>query len=826
VDPFFGRTLSASSQAYVRGLSGWSVSRLEREPRLLAAQLAQLQASLEDLSLRHYPTFLRTHHVLLSAREQVGSIESRMATLGSRVLPGLSEACQAFQSAAPGIMAAGEKQRILAREQSFLLELLEVPALMDTAFKNGLVHEALQLDLFVKELVERQQALAATTRATERAAAMAKGGVEFEGDIEPPPVPAILGLLQQEMSVIKSNIVRSLLAQLRGPLDIESGFPIVGLLKRTLDIFAPSSSAGGDSALLLRYQFLLARDAYFESCLRGLRAPALPAPPSEGVPPPPSPFAEMIAAASAAAAASPFPVSASSAVGGLPALGSPALHATLFAFLDELVSTTRRQLIDSVTLYAALFLDNDDAAAATPSVNSSATLPSFPATSPAHARGGSSTTALSDEARQQSSATSLLCRWVHYRVSLLLSTLRSLLPYLSDGSYLLKLLSSLSSFAERLFRSSREGVDFRPALVEMLQGAVMHAVRRGAERAAGADFEHNMRAYAWRIPAAQLAKLGITPLPQAKEHAAALSPFAGALLPFPPLKLLADALIALVNELAKCAPLAIAPAVGEQIQKSLAQVAQKIRHAQITQAAGAGSGGAIGAGAGGLANGDSKPSAASASTAGGSSADLLELARAFRDTLLPFAQALLGRVYPTAQALLDLPALQAPLAPLFEEEEREQQQQRALEQQRQEQQQREQEAAAAAVTAVAAAPTTAEDVSSSATATPADSADAAAPAASPVADQHTATPSAASALSAQMSPVPAAALSMPLPSPSGSPLSNGTGAAALLSNPPNSSLPTTTIPATSPFVSSFDDPSDPFAQAEAQLRLSAAKRQN
>jgi hypothetical protein len=694
---------------------------LEREPRLLAAQVGQLQAQLEELSLRHYPTFLRTHHVLRDAQAQLGSVEVRMGSLASSVLPALEAACAHFQSNAPSIVAALAKQRSLASEQNFLLELLEVPALMDTAFKNNLVHEALQLDLFVKELVERQQQQAMTALATAETEAVANQTTASEKLItdadtaaSAPPIPAILVLLQQvspsthscllcvlaaaallrfrretaethrhphlflllsaprgvcmcsqqEMAAIKSNIVRSLLSQLRGPLDIESGFPIVGLLKRTLDIFAPSSATspvaglGSNNSILLKYQFLLARNAYFDNCLRALRPPSLPSPPLDGVPSPPEPFATMMAAAAA------VNLGGAGAGGGIAAaapLGSPVLHATLFAFLDELVSSTRRQLIDIVTLYAALFLDNDDAAAATPQPRGTAAepaLPVFPAeSSSSSATSGSA--ALSDEERQQAADTALLCRWIHHRISLLLGTLRAYLPYLSDGSYLAKLLSALCSFSERLFRS-REGLDFRPALVPLFADTVAQAFRRAMERAAQEfDTTLSLRNYAWRIPEPQLAKLGITALPQAKEHAAALAGFQAALLPFPPLKLLADALVSAVNELAKFAPLALAPQVASLTQKCLAQVALKLRHAQITQSGGSSS--SSGNSTGGHADGSQSKSAtssstapsaataASATTSGCTSADLLELARTYRDSCVPFVHALLGRVYPTAQ---------------------------------------------------------------------------------------------------------------------------------------------------------------------------------
>ena len=415
VDPFFQRVLTPSQQGYIREFTSWSSARLEREPGLLVAQAESLQKAVEELALGNYPTFLRTHHVLQDAHSKLRSIDTGLAGLHRDVLPALQRACESFTAASPALLDSAASQRTILAEQSFLLELLEVPNLMDTCFKNNLINEALQLDLYVKELVDKMAHRAAlgTTGAAASAetvgnATAALGAEDALAAAVPatPSVPSILLRLSGEMEGIKRNIVRQLLAQLRGPLNVETGFPIVGLLKRTLDIFATttstsaSASALGGAAergVLLKYQFLLSRNAFFEAALRGIQPPPAPAHAGDG------------SAASAAAAAS---VSASSASSSAALAAQSAQHnAALFKYLDEYLYLSRTNLFDIITLYSALFLDHDEPA------SSPAAAPSTP--------GGMEGLALTPAQQQQREDLGLLCRWIHLRIDIMMQTLQT-----------------------------------------------------------------------------------------------------------------------------------------------------------------------------------------------------------------------------------------------------------------------------------------------------------------------------------------------------------------------------------------------------------------
>ena len=581
VDPFFHRVLTPAQQSYVREFTSWSVSRLEREPRALAAHAAQLQSALEDLSLSNYPTFLQTHRVMTDAHTKIRLVDHTMAKLGTTVLPDLLQACASFSAAAPVILSAQSSQRLLEKEQSFLLELLEIPQLMDTCFKNQMIHEALQLDLYVKELTEK---IEATLREKAGNADSAHTGAPA-----PVVIPSILSSLKLEIHAIKANIVRSLLSQLRGNITVETGFPIVGLLKRTLDIFG-SAADGEDRSILLKYQFLMARNAYFESAIKALQAPPIPVD-NPAVP-----------AASGPAHAPSAPVATASTV-----------NASLFKYLDEVLYLNRTNLFDIITLYSALFLDHDDLA------------------SPAGAVG-------SDHPANEDLG--LLARWIHFRVEIMLATLELYLPHISDGSSLLALLNSCMEYGARLSRS-KVGLDFRPLLPPLFCRVILSRFSSSVDRAASSDFEVHLKTYALRLDSTHLRKMGITALQQGGDNKDKLQTFIHAFLPHPPLAMLADAMIAATNCLAKCAPLEIAPDIGHALQKALATAVQKIKYAQT-----AGQGPANHAEA---ANGVTKLSQSGAAPAGTSAADLLELARTFRDSFVPFAHALVLRVYPHAQ---------------------------------------------------------------------------------------------------------------------------------------------------------------------------------
>lgn len=67
-------------------------------------------------------------------------------------LPQLSAGCRDFVSQAQKITSKSQLNKLALQHYTRLLELLEIPQLMDMCVRNGLYEEALQLDGFVQKL--------------------------------------------------------------------------------------------------------------------------------------------------------------------------------------------------------------------------------------------------------------------------------------------------------------------------------------------------------------------------------------------------------------------------------------------------------------------------------------------------------------------------------------------------------------------------------------------------------------------------------------------------------------------------------------------------
>lgn len=67
-------------------------------------------------------------------------------------LPQLSGSCKDFVGQGQKITAKSQINKLALQHHTQLLELLEIPQLMDTCVRNGFYEEALQLDAFVQKL--------------------------------------------------------------------------------------------------------------------------------------------------------------------------------------------------------------------------------------------------------------------------------------------------------------------------------------------------------------------------------------------------------------------------------------------------------------------------------------------------------------------------------------------------------------------------------------------------------------------------------------------------------------------------------------------------
>lgn len=181
----------AAQQSYFSTLLSYSLERLSKEPELLRADQEHLRRQLEDTTVERYRAFLSTAQCLGDLRAELQSATASLDALG-KDLPKLAAASDAFRRDAAAANARRSDNRQLYSEclclavgrrlegrgesvrapgaslpqvsshlpltvpscllttchadtHSTLLELLEVPQLMDTCIRNGNYDEALDL---------------------------------------------------------------------------------------------------------------------------------------------------------------------------------------------------------------------------------------------------------------------------------------------------------------------------------------------------------------------------------------------------------------------------------------------------------------------------------------------------------------------------------------------------------------------------------------------------------------------------------------------------------------------------------------------------------
>lgn len=200
------------------------MSRLEREPAILQDKQGDIQRSIEQLAVSNYRTFVDTAAAVHAAHQSVVELEAGLGLLEVE-LPRFSSKCTDFILRSANIRQQQQLNRLMIDNQVALLELLEIPQLMDTCVRSALFDEALDLYHYATALVRRH------------------------------PNIGIIAEIVHEMTATKRQMESSLLALLSTHIQLSQCLKIVSYLRR-LD--------GYDEATL-RQQFLTCREQYLHS---------------------------------------------------------------------------------------------------------------------------------------------------------------------------------------------------------------------------------------------------------------------------------------------------------------------------------------------------------------------------------------------------------------------------------------------------------------------------------------------------------------------------------------------------------------------------------
>ncbi|KAG6674317.1 hypothetical protein I3842_15G035700 [Carya illinoinensis] len=192
---------SASQQPYVSELLSFTLDRLHKEPELLRVDAERIRRQMQEVAVGNYRAFIAAADALIAIREEVSSIDKNLESLINEI-PKLTSGSTQFIESAEQILEERKMNQTLLANHSTLLDLLEIPQLMDTCVRNGNYDEALDLEAFVYKLSTMHpklpviQALAAEVRQTTQAL-LSQLLQKLRSNIQLPECLRIIGYLRR-----------------------------------------------------------------------------------------------------------------------------------------------------------------------------------------------------------------------------------------------------------------------------------------------------------------------------------------------------------------------------------------------------------------------------------------------------------------------------------------------------------------------------------------------------------------------------------------------------------------------------------------------------
>ncbi|KAL3500803.1 hypothetical protein ACH5RR_039896 [Cinchona calisaya] len=220
---------SASQQPYVSELLSFTLDRLHKEPELLRVDAERIRRQMQEVAVGNYRAFISSADALHSIKEEVSSIDKHLESLIAEI-PKLTSGCSEFVDSAEQILEKRRMNQTLLANHSTLLDLLEIPQLMDTCVRNGNYDEALDLEAYVAKLSTMH-----------------------------PRLPVIQALAAEVRQATQS-LLSQLLQKLRSNIQLPECLRIIGYLRR-IGVFSDYET---------RLQFLRCRETWLTGMLDDL----------------------------------------------------------------------------------------------------------------------------------------------------------------------------------------------------------------------------------------------------------------------------------------------------------------------------------------------------------------------------------------------------------------------------------------------------------------------------------------------------------------------------------------------------------------------------
>uniref|UniRef100_A0A182WF84 Conserved oligomeric Golgi complex subunit 8 n=1 Tax=Anopheles minimus TaxID=112268 RepID=A0A182WF84_9DIPT len=211
---------------YLLKLGTYKTEDLKKEKVRLQDEHRQNVEQTQDLAISHYHTFIRTAESSREIYREFVDTERKLDCLSDK-WPKFIAACQTFQQGSADINAARRLNSLTLMRNAELLEILELPQLMDSCIREGKYEEALELSSYVQRLTVKHGSI------------------------------PVIASINEAVEAAWHTMLMQLLAQLRTDLQLPKCLQVVGYLRR-MQAFSTSE---------LKLKFLQTRTSWLKDLL-------------------------------------------------------------------------------------------------------------------------------------------------------------------------------------------------------------------------------------------------------------------------------------------------------------------------------------------------------------------------------------------------------------------------------------------------------------------------------------------------------------------------------------------------------------------------------
>lgn len=226
------------------------VDKLIKEPDRLREEERQLLEQTQELAFSNYKTFIQTAECSREIFTKFSSTEENLNKV-IKELPELNSRCHKLSQVSSEVDAHRKLNSLVLSKNNQLLEILELPQLMNNCIKNGHFEEALELSSYVRWLGKKHGSVSIINVRINFCFNIFKKGLRlnYEG--------IFLQSIVKEFESSWQAMLNQLIAQLRTDLQLPKCLQIVGYLRR-MEVYSDAE---------LRLKFLQARDTWLQNLL-------------------------------------------------------------------------------------------------------------------------------------------------------------------------------------------------------------------------------------------------------------------------------------------------------------------------------------------------------------------------------------------------------------------------------------------------------------------------------------------------------------------------------------------------------------------------------